>query len=281
MEQQVGLPLRRSGRAHHPPLRFADLDYDGFNRHMRARDRVDKRRQQGGKVLTDNEVQSGDTGDNRNACMPIDDSVDNESAEGPELDSDHDRSADYVSEDVFNYAHEALFGWACSCSVNSTDHKRFALLTGEASEVRSDPKSEMEARSCINQAEWRQTEQEEFQALIDEDVADVVDRPTDASVLPRKFVYKTKRDEKRNFVRLNRFVPLGCSDPWKSLKETLSPTLRYATLRVLISIAASMGTDIHQLDVKTEFLNGILKTAVLWNSRRDTNMATHQRKSGN
>jgi virulence-associated protein VapD len=46
------------------------------------------------------------------------------------------------------------------------------------------------------------------------------------------------------------------------LKETFSPTLRYATLRVIIALAALLGVVIHQLDVKTAFLNGILTTRV-------------------
>jgi hypothetical protein len=139
----------------------------------------------------------------------------------------------------------------------------FAMMTGEVPEVRSDPKSGRKARASPESAEWRKAEEEEYQAIIDEDVADVVDRPLDAPVLPGKFTYKTKRDENGDCVRHKaRFVPLGCCDPCKALKETFSPRLRYATLRVLIALAAMMGATIHQLDVKTAFLNGVLKSAV-------------------
>jgi len=45
-------------------------------------------------------------------------------------------------------------------------------------------------------------------------------------------------------------------------KETFAPTLRYATLRVIIALGALAGAEIHQLDVKAAFLNGVLPSAV-------------------
>jgi hypothetical protein len=146
---------------------------------------------------------------------------------------------------------------------DAESYVEFAMLTGEVSEMQSDPTSEKEARSGPNREKWLAAEKEEFTALMEEDVAELVDRPHDATVLPSKFVYKTKTTENGDVARHKaRFVPLGCCDPWKKLKETFSPTLRYATLRVIIALAALLGVIIHQLDVKTAFLNGILTTRV-------------------
>ena len=41
--------------------------------------------------------------------------------------------------------------------------------------------------------------------------------------------------------------------------ETFAPVARYTLIRALISIAAKMGWKIHQMDVKTAFLNGIIQ----------------------
>jgi hypothetical protein len=41
--------------------------------------------------------------------------------------------------------------------------------------------------------------------------------------------------------------------------ETFTPVARYTSIRVVISIAAEMGWRIHQMDVKTTFLNGIIE----------------------
>ena len=248
----VGSLARISERNRRRPERFAEIDYDELAQATRSSVRVNEIR---GK--------SGDDGGDENMLASnetIDEIHVDQEIEKPQSTSD---STEYNSDYVSHEAQEAHVGWACLCSAGKADDGMFAMLTGEASEVKSDPKSEKEARASSNWDRWRAAQDEEYKALIDESVADVVDRPTDAPVLPSKFVYRTKRNEHGECVRFKaRFVPLGCCDPWKALKDTFSPTLRYATLRVLIALAAMLGVVIHQMDVKTAFLNGVLRTPV-------------------
>ena len=44
--------------------------------------------------------------------------------------------------------------------------------------------------------------------------------------------------------------------------DTYSPVARLTTIRVLLSLAASHGLLIHQMDVKTTFLNGELEEEI-------------------
>ena len=44
--------------------------------------------------------------------------------------------------------------------------------------------------------------------------------------------------------------------------ETFALVARYTSIKSLISIAAEMGWKIHQMDVKTTFLNGIIQEEV-------------------
>ena len=44
--------------------------------------------------------------------------------------------------------------------------------------------------------------------------------------------------------------------------DTYSPVARLTTIRVLLSLAASHGLLIHQMDAKTAFLNGELKEEI-------------------
>jgi hypothetical protein len=44
--------------------------------------------------------------------------------------------------------------------------------------------------------------------------------------------------------------------------DTYSPIARSTTIRVLLSLAASYGLIIHQMDVKTAFLNGELEEEI-------------------
>jgi len=40
------------------------------------------------------------------------------------------------------------------------------------------------------------------------------------------------------------------------IEKTFAPTARYTTIRSLVSFVATMGWNIHRMDVKTTFLNG-------------------------
>jgi hypothetical protein len=41
--------------------------------------------------------------------------------------------------------------------------------------------------------------------------------------------------------------------------ESFAPVVRYTSIRAVISIAAEMGWKIHQMDVNTAFLNGLIQ----------------------
>ena len=45
-------------------------------------------------------------------------------------------------------------------------------------------------------------------------------------------------------------------------EETFAPVARYNSIRSVISLAAQMGREIHQMDIKTTFLNGVIKEEV-------------------
>jgi hypothetical protein len=44
--------------------------------------------------------------------------------------------------------------------------------------------------------------------------------------------------------------------------ETFAPVARYTAIRAVISLAAEMGWQIHQIDIKTTFLNGVIEEEV-------------------
>jgi len=61
----------------------------------------------------------------------------------------------------------------------------------------------------------------------------------------------------------SRFVAKGFSQKEGiDYEETFSPVARYTSIRAVISLVAQMGWQIHQMDVKTAFLNGELKEEV-------------------
>jgi hypothetical protein len=60
-----------------------------------------------------------------------------------------------------------------------------------------------------------------------------------------------------------RFVARGFSQKeGVDYEETFSPVARYTSIRTIISIAAVMDWRLHQMDVKTAFLNGVIEEEV-------------------
>jgi hypothetical protein len=60
-----------------------------------------------------------------------------------------------------------------------------------------------------------------------------------------------------------RFVARGFSQKeGEDYDETFSPVSRYTSIRAIMSLVASMGWSLHQMDVKTTFLNGAIEEEV-------------------
>jgi len=45
-------------------------------------------------------------------------------------------------------------------------------------------------------------------------------------------------------------------------EETFAPVARYSSIRSILALSIQMGWKIHQMDVKTTFLNGVIEEEV-------------------
>jgi hypothetical protein len=105
---------------------------------------------------------------------------------------------------------------------------------------------------------------EEYASIMKNDVWEVVPRPEGKSVIGSKWIYKIKHVADGSVEKFKaRFVAKGFSQKeGVDYDETFAPVARYTSIRAVISIAAEMGWKIHQMDVKTTFLNGIIEEEV-------------------
>ena len=105
---------------------------------------------------------------------------------------------------------------------------------------------------------------EEYTSIMKNDVKDIVPRPEGKSVVTSRWIYKMKHATNGSIDKFKaRFVVRGFS--WREgidYEEMFTPVTKYASIQAMISIASVIGWRIHQMDVKTTFLNMIIKEEV-------------------
>ena len=111
---------------------------------------------------------------------------------------------------------------------------------------------------------WKDAMMEEYQSIMKNDVWDIVPRLKKNPVVTSKWIYKIKNAANGSIDKFKaRFVARGFSQKeGLDYTETFAPVARYSTIRSIISLASTMGWKLHQMDVKTAFLNGVVKEEV-------------------
>nr|GEU81997.1 copia protein [Tanacetum cinerariifolium] len=92
----------------------------------------------------------------------------------------------------------------------------------------------------------------------------LVPRTEDKTIIKTKWIFKNKKDESSLVIRNKaRLVAVGYSQQEGiNYDETFAPVARIEAIRLLLAYAAHKDFTLFQIDVKTAFLNGILKEEV-------------------
>eukprot|EP00253_Pinus_taeda_P015258 PITA_15258 len=108
----------------------------------------------------------------------------------------------------------------------------------------------------------------EFKALVEnmtgKKIKEVVPRLEDRLVVGSRWIYKIKYAANGSIKKyMARFVAKGYAQKEGiDYEETFAPVTRYTSIRSVISLPAQMGWEIHQMDVKTKFLNRVIQEEV-------------------
>ena len=133
-----------------------------------------------------------------------------------------------------------------------------ALMTES---INSEPSSFLEvAQNDV----WQEAMVEEYDSIMKNQVWEVVSRPQGKKVVGSRWIYKVKHAAERSVDKYKEhFVENGFSqNEGIDYEETFTPIARYSSIRTIISLATKMSWRVHQMDVKTAFLNGVIEEEV-------------------
>ena len=106
--------------------------------------------------------------------------------------------------------------------------------------------------------------QDELDSIHANKTWELCDLPLRKHAVGTKWVYKVKRKADGSVDRYKaRLVAKGYAQKEGiDYEETFAPTSRITTIRCVIALAAHNNWEVHQLDIKTAFLNGFLAEEV-------------------
>jgi transposase InsO family protein len=124
--------------------------------------------------------------------------------------------------------------------------------------LKDDPINLKQAMEDSNSHKWIDAMNEEIKSMADNDVWEIVPLPSGKRPIGCKWIFKTKRDSKGNVEKYKaRLVAKGFTQKEGiDYKETFSPVSLKDSLRIILALVAHFDLELHQMDVKTAFLNG-------------------------
>ena len=123
-----------------------------------------------------------------------------------------------------------------------------------------EPRSAQEALSGPTRKEWKNAMEEEMDSMKKNRVWKLVDLQQGRKAIGNKWVLKIKRKMDGSIDKYKaQLVAKGYTQQEGiDFEETFSPVVRFNSIRLILAIVNSLDLELHQMDVKTAFLNGDL-----------------------
>jgi hypothetical protein len=119
-------------------------------------------------------------------------------------------------------------------------------------------------REALSNNNWKHAMESEIAALQRNKTWHLVPPDKNRNLIDCKWVYKIKRHPDGSIDRYKaRLVAKGFKQRYGiDYDDTFSPVVKFATIRLVLSIAVSKGWSLRQLDVQNAFLHGVLEEEV-------------------
>ena len=127
-----------------------------------------------------------------------------------------------------------------------------------------EPSSYQEAMNSSKSDQWRKAIEEELDSLEKNHTWELVNLPEGKNVVGSRWVFKEKRGANGEINRHKaRLVAQGYSQKQGiDFDDTFAPVAKYNSIRTVLAVANELNLNVHQMDVKTAFLNGDLDTEI-------------------
>lgn len=137
-------------------------------------------------------------------------------------------------------------------------------FTIEPFKSNAQPNSYQEAMMSDDSARWKVAMDDEYKSLMDNKTWTLIDLPKGRKPVGCRWVYKIKLKSDGTIDRFKaRLVAKGYSQvEGLDFHDTFSPVVKITSIRVLLAWGAWRGLIVHQMDVKSAFLNGTLEELI-------------------
>ena len=130
--------------------------------------------------------------------------------------------------------------------------------------VESEPNTYREAVNSSEGPQWREAIKSEIDSILQNHTWELVDLPPGCQPLGYRWIFKRKMRPDGTIDKYNaRLVIKGYKQrAGLDYFDTYSPVTRITSIRLVLAIAAIRNLEVHQMDVKTAFLNGNLEEEI-------------------
>jgi hypothetical protein len=136
----------------------------------------------------------------------------------------------------------------------------YEVYVSEEIQMDGDPTSFEESMRSAYSSKWLDAMKDEMRSMSINKVWDLEEIPKGAKTVGCKWVYKTKCDSNGNIERFKARLVAKCFTQREDIDytETFSPVSCKDSLRIIMALVAHYDLELHQMDVKTVFINGDL-----------------------
>jgi hypothetical protein len=130
--------------------------------------------------------------------------------------------------------------------------------------IETNPTSFKGVMKSLHSSEWLDAIKDEMKFMSTNDVWDLVEIPKGAKAVGCKWVYKTKHDSKGNIESFKARLVAKAFTQREGINytETFSHVSSKDSFRIIMTLVAHYDFELHQMDIKTAFLNGNLQENV-------------------